>query len=282
MRRRASLAVFAAALAGCAAVLPAGIGGSAAALRKATDAGFQQEIVEAGDFNLLTLQRLAPEASILHVYIEGDGRAFLTRTRPSADPTPRQPVALELALRDPAPSVVYLARPCQYLPSERRHGCSSQYWTTARYADPIVCAMNHAIDTVVKRAGASAVGLVGYSGGGTVAALIAARRNDVAWLVTVAANLDHAAWTGAHGVTPLAGSLNPVDFAERLRDLPQLHLRGGRDGIVPASVTESYLAKLGHPPAARVETYADFDHDCCWPEIWPRPLSRLPSAAADR
>lgn len=47
---------------------------------------------------------------MLRVYIEGDRHAWLSRTRLCADPTPHNPVALKLALADPAPGpLLYLA-----------------------------------------------------------------------------------------------------------------------------------------------------------------------------
>ena len=51
---------------------------------------------------------------MVNIYIEGDGRAWLNKNRPSLDPTPKNSLALKLAEIDPAPNVIYLARPCQY------------------------------------------------------------------------------------------------------------------------------------------------------------------------
>ncbi len=49
---------------------------------------------------------------------------------------------------------------------------------------------------------------------------MAARRSDVELLVTVTANLDTGMWTEHHDVTPLTGSLNPVNYAGALRAVP--------------------------------------------------------------
>lgn len=230
--------------------------------------GFVRSVVSAGAFELTTLERRRTDSERLVVYIEGDGRAYRTRRRASSDPTPRRPVSLELARRDPSPWVLWIGRPCQYLDGAALARCDRRFWTTHRYAAAVVEAIDAVIDRAVER-GARRLGLVGWSGGGTVAALVAARRDDVAWLVTVAANLDHSAWTRLHGVAPLVGSLNPVDAADRLRALPQLHLAGEDDEIVPPAVVRSYLAALGEVPHARLEVIEGFDHHCCWPERWP-------------
>jgi hypothetical protein len=50
---------------------------------------------------------------MLTVYIEGDGFAWLSRSQASYDPSPLNPVGLELALRHPLGESAYLARTCQ-------------------------------------------------------------------------------------------------------------------------------------------------------------------------
>jgi len=273
-------ALAVAALAAC-----AGLAGDArdAAFARARDAGFNVSRVPAGPFSLVTFHRGLGSSPTLAVYLEGDGRAWITRRRLSPDPTPRNPVALELALRDPWPSVLYIARPCQFLEaSPVAEGCGPRYWSSHRYADTVVAAVDAALERTIESvpewqaAGERPrIGLVGYSGGGTLAALVAARRHDVEWLVTVAANLDHAAWTRLHRLAPLEGSLNPVDFVARLRRLPQLHLVGERDENVPSAILEAYLERLGPAPAARAAVVPGFDHGCCWQRLWPKPLERL-------
>jgi pimeloyl-ACP methyl ester carboxylesterase len=237
-------------------------------MHRAEAAGFARAFVDTGGFRILTYSRLGNPAATIHVYVEGDGRAFLSRSRPSPDPTPRNPLALELALLDPAPSVLYIARPCQFLDANALASCQPRYWTTARYSEAVVEATDAVIDRV--RQGANGrIGLIGHSGGGAIAALLAARRTDVDWLITVAGNLDHATWTRHHRVTPLTESLNPVDYAAALRPIRQLHLAGGEDTVVPAAIIESYLARLGNPETAKLGIYPDYGHDCCWQEIWP-------------
>lgn len=211
----------------------------------------------------------------LTVYIEGDGLAWLTRSQASDDPTPRNPVGLQMALRHREGGVAYLARPCQYVAGKDARGCAVTYWTNRRFAPEIIEATNSAIDQLKQDFGANKLVLIGYSGGGAVAALVAARRQDVVQLVTVAGNLDHLAWTTLHRVPPLNGSLNPVDDWEVLQAIPQLHFVGGNDANVSVQVTNSYLARfplkprfpLKHRPAMQV--IQGFDHTCCWVEQWP-------------
>ena len=77
-------------------------------------AGFVKTLVTAEPFLLTAYHRIAEPGEALTVYIEGDGQAWLSRSRLATDPTPTDPVALRLAALDPSPNVVYLARPCHY------------------------------------------------------------------------------------------------------------------------------------------------------------------------
>ncbi len=121
------------------------------------------------------------------------------------------------------------------------------------------------------------IALFGYSGGGAIAALVAARRDDVGSLVTVAGNLDHVAWTSLHKVSPLHGSLNPAAAATSLRNLPQVHFVGGDDAIVPPSIAESYRARIPESERVAIEVIAGYGHRCCWENDWPDLLCRQTS-----
>ncbi len=259
-----------------------------AAFARAQDATFTVSQLKVGDFELVTFHRGLSGADSLVIYIEGDGRVARTLTRPSKDPTPRNPVGLKLALADPSDAVLYIARPCQYLDEEQLSGCSPRYWLLSRYAEEVVAATNQVIDWALESADRPGIpmGLVGYSGGGAVAALVAARRHDVSWLVTIAGNLDHKKWTEIHDLTPLLDSfnprigpkwtsLNPPDYATELQEIPQLHLVGEEDTNIPPSVAESYARAFADRTRIEIEVVPKTDHHCCWEKTWPAPLCRF-------
>ena len=56
------------------------------------------------------VENLRRDIASLHIYIGGDGRAFLNRNSVSQDPTPSEHLALQLALDDASPSG-FLSRP---------------------------------------------------------------------------------------------------------------------------------------------------------------------------
>jgi pimeloyl-ACP methyl ester carboxylesterase len=186
----------------------------------------------------------------------------------SDDPTPVDPVALRLAAADRSDAaVVYLGRPCQYRPASAPL-CSARFWTTERFADAVVDAMDRRLDALVpEQSEGRHLALVGYSGGGVVAALLAARRDDVALLVTLAAPLDVEHWTRTTRTSPLAGSLTPMDAVEALAHTPQLHFVGELDRVVPREATERLVARLPSGAPARVVVVQGIDHGG-WPARW--------------
>jgi pimeloyl-ACP methyl ester carboxylesterase len=248
-------------LAGCAATKPAPPD-RAALIAEAAARGFTRLSVGAPDLPLAAWLRATPGASMLTVYIEGDGAAWPRRDRPPDDPTPSRPVAFGLAVADGAPAVAYLARPCQY---DRPPSCRVADWTTDRFSAGAVSRIGASLDDLRARSGTASLTLVGYSGGAFPAARLAATRDDVAALVTVAGVLDPAAWTRHHGVSPLPALDH--DTAAALAGVPQRHLIGAEDTLVPPDLARAVLARLGRPETARI--VPGFDHACCWVAAWP-------------
>lgn len=236
-------------------------------LTEAESSGFQQQVLSAGDFRLTSLNRFSKSTSNLHVYLEGDGHAWSSFTKVSPDPTPHQPLALQLAMRDPHSLVSYLARPCQYSLKQDQH-CAPKYWTFHRFAPEVVTSLSIAIDQLKQQSGAKQVTLIGYSGGGGLCALIAAKRNDVAALMTVAGDLDHKALSDFHHTTPQPESLNPINIATQLSALPQIHYSGEQDVIVPPFIAASFIAKQGKFNCAKQIVLKKVGHHKGWVDAW--------------
>ncbi len=241
----------------------------ALAPRLTRTSGWSFETLTGGSFAMAAAVAPLRASPTLVVYLEGDGFAYVTRSRPASDPTPLDPTALRLALAHPDQGVnlAWLGRPCQYVMSPE---CRAAYWTDRRYAPEIVDGISAAIDQLKARSHATRLVLVGYSGGGAIAALLAARRGDVARLVTVAGDLDLGYWTARQKLTPLSGSLDPADFAPALAGVPQVHFAGGKDEVVGTDVARAYLARLPASAPARLIEVPAFSHSCCWVRDWPQ------------
>lgn len=238
-------------------------------------AHLQRETFATRDFVLTGFVRITRPDAPLDLYIEGDGYAWVTAFEPSLDPSPRQAMGLELAAADPAPNVAYLARPCQFTPMDLDPRCAVPYWTDKRYAPEVIASMNDAVDRLVARVPGQPVNLIGYSGGGAVAVLIAARRHDVATLRTVAGNLDSEYVNRIHHVSPMPASLDPIDDARRVGAIAQIHFSGADDEVVPTRVARRFANRAGHA-CARVDVVPDMTHDGDWPHAWPALLAVEP------
>lgn len=223
--------------------------------------------LDVGDF---TLQAYVPPDwktdRHLTIYIEGDGMAWLDG-KPSTDPTPRDPLALQLALAHESGNAAYLARPCQF-PTAPARPCAQRYWADARFAPEVIAATTHAIDRLKALSGASELVLTGYSGGGAVAVLVAAQRSDVTRIITVAGNLDIDAWTRLHGLPPLRDSVNPMDLRDQIATIPQVHFVGAQDRIVPTAIAKAFAAGFPEGQAPLIHEMKEFDHRCCWVAHW--------------
>lgn len=214
--------------------------------------------------------RLRDPIQPVTIYLEGDGAAYDGDGRPSQNPTPRRALALALAAQDGAANVIYLARPCQFS-TER---CPVALYTEERFAEAAVSAVNDAVDRL--KAPGQRLHLIGFSGGGAIAALLAERRDDVLSLRTVAGNLSPAAVNRYHGLAPMSRALDPMAAAGRLATLPQVHFIGSRDRIVPATVAEDFIRQQAAGSCARL-VRVDASHEDGWRERWPDLLRQVPA-----
>lgn len=231
--------------------------------------GWERFTIPAGPFVLTAYARpdLDSSATRLHIYLHGDGRAFLDATTVARNPSPRNALTAKLASADPVPAL-FLTRPC-YFGTHSAPGCSSRYWTVERYAPTVINAVAVALERIRERYPDAELTVIGYSGGGVVGLLAAQESTAVSSVVTIAAPLDTAYWTELHGYTPLASGSNPADLAAWRPELRQWHLVGEKDLNVPPSVARSFMAKTHMPVSqADLREIPGFDHRCCWVDAW--------------
>lgn len=238
----------------------------------AREHGFRASLVKGQDFSHREYFREGT-GDILHVYIEGDGRPFVSRTLVARDPTPFNTPMLELMAMDSAPSL-YVGRPCYFQTQDP--ACSPLLWTHRRYAPEVVRSMNAVIDQHTESY--RQVALFGHSGGGTLAMLLARRRQDVAAVVTLAGNLDIDAWTRYHDYTPLEGSTNPATQPALAASVTQLHLVGEEDKNIRPDMLQPTVERQ---PNAELRVIDSVDHSCCWVRYWPALLAELSELPAE-
>ncbi len=230
--------------------------------RIASPSWMQKRQIAAGSFNLTAFERMHERAYPANIYIAGDGTAVLetpeTLAKPVTNPTPKNPVALHLASKDKAENLAYIARPCQYSPMPTpEEACPAELWTDGRYSPQVTGALNAAIDNIKNRYDITTVNLIGYSGGATLAALLASQRKDVMSLRTVNGKFD-------------MGALNTSIPA--LRNMPQHHFIGGNDTIAGMNAFTPYMAALGETRCSDYTIIASATHDTGFVDPWPELL----------
>lgn len=241
----------------------------------ASSNGFKAKHIQTAPFNLATYQKITRPGADVNIYIEGDGRAWIAKSMLSRDPSPQASTVMQLAALDPSPNVVYLARPCQYSPQDLKTVCKPKYWSQARYSPTVVQAINVAINKIKLQSKSKRVNLIGYSGGGTLAVLVAAKRKDIASIRTIAGNLDLRTMDKIHRTTPLAESIDPMSVAASVKHIPQLHFCGAKDKVVPPIIAMNFMHAAQLNPK-QVIIVKDASHDHNWNKHWPELLKYVP------
>lgn len=234
-----------------------------------TPADYKEQIIFTKSFQIYSLQKLTAQNLPVVFYIEGDGKSWITEHQLSTDPTPVSTLVRGLAFKDTRPNIVYLARPCQYIgtfdsPCKTRD--FGEYWSEKRFAPEVIASMNDAINQVKNKMQARKIILISYSGGGAVAALLAAQRTDIAQLITIAGNLDIQLHSRIHGVSALTGSLNPLDYASQIH-VSQIHYIGGKDDNVPIDITKSFISALPKDTDVKIIPVSNATHQDGWDNI---------------
>ena len=184
-------------------------------------------------YSVATIQKITDKTAPVHIYIEGDGRAFNGRGRATSNPTPHSHFMRDLATADNSPNVVYIARPCQFVMDDK---CNTTDWTDGRFSQTMVDSVAVAIKTIAKT---RPVILVGYSGGAMISGLVIQNHTDInaiQW-ITVAGVLNHSDWTKHFGDTPLTYSLN----LNTLPHISQVHYVAEHDKIVPNTLSKRWI-----------------------------------------
>ncbi len=229
--------------------------------------GLEPVIRHAGSFQLQSFHHPATGGKQLHVYLEGDGRPWERGLVPASEPTTRNSVVLPLMQMDTAPTL-YLGRPC-YNGHAQDSGCNPLLWTDQRYSEQVVHSMAAALQMFCQQHAYQQLVLIGHSGGGALAMLLAARLPQTLAVVTLAGNYNIDVWTDLHGYQRLRGSLNPA--MQPNSGIREWHILAVHDTNIPPSL---FQAALSQRQNATVEII-DADHSHGWQQFWPLLLTRL-------
>src|SRR4029453_16899995 len=92
---------------------------------RATARGLRAEVVAGASFQHLVLSSPERSGRTLAIYFDGDCSPYVVGY-PAVDPTPRDPLVLDLMTLDPEPAV-YVGRPCYHGLGDRA-SCAAALW----------------------------------------------------------------------------------------------------------------------------------------------------------
>lgn len=247
----------------------------------ATNSGFIRQIVAGTDFSHLVYinEKGITEKGVAgkrtknptwHIYIEGDGVPWIRQNIVATDPTPLKPLMLSLMTQDSRPAI-YLGRPC-YNGMNKDPSCNPWLWTYGRYSRQVVESMRTVLNTLVRENAIDSMTLIGHSGGGTLAMLLAEKVPQVRKVVTLGGNLDIEAWTSKHGFTTLQDSLNPARRAPLPRQIKQLHFVGADDKNVPQEMLKAAVKQQRN---ADIFVLDEITHKRGWNSYWTEILKKI-------
>lgn len=206
--------------------------------------GWTEKTVETKYLSFQVWEKEITPGEPLRIYIEGDG-----------DPTPRRPIALELAERDPNRNVIYVSRPCQYVWCDECKNAA--LWREERFHNEILMEMKELILYLGQKYQTPSIDLIGYDGGGTIALLLATKL-PVNRVVTVGGIIDTQNYAAEHNIK--INGQNPMTMPERLAQVAQVHYIGEKDTEVSRRMTERFVARLTDPKSVVVKIVPDATH----------------------
>mgnify|MGYP000079568468 CR=1 FL=1 len=225
------------------------------------DAGQHYQVVSSDNFkHLLAINSHYAENKPIIVFIEGDGLPWQDHNKISFEPTPDKPLLLEWFLESDLPAL-YLGRPCYFKLNDQQ--CSPYWYTHGRYSEPVVDSM---VQVLKENAKENNFILVGHSGGGSLAVLMAEKLDGVETVLTIAGNLQVNNWSEYHHYSTLHGSMDPTLRPILPSDIKQIHLYSPFDQIISAEWIKAYSKKQLNVELIELPVYG---HNYAWKEFYP-------------
>lgn len=235
--------------------------------------GLKKTYYNTSKFKVFTLSKITDKNLPIHVYLEGDGRAFIEKNIPSTNPTPHNFLMLNLASQDKYPNILYIARPCQFVEDDK--SCTEKYWTYERFSNDIIFSINDVLDNFPNQK----LELIGYSGGGGIAIYLTTIRNNIDSIRTIAGNIHHQAFNNYHKVPQFINSPNLKTAIFSAQNIPQIHFIGSDDEIVPKTIAQEYQKNQQNTACTKLMVVPNATHTDGWEESWLNLLSIKPACS---
>ncbi len=206
------------------------------------------------------------------IYLEGDGLVINKYGEVAMNSTPTDPIALRLACADDRKlTKIVIHRPYHYI---KDPNANSRYWTTARYAPEVIKSIAETIKNCQQQFSFSTMELVAYSGGASVALLLAPHLQNLQRITSFAGNLDHKDWTSYHNTNPLFESLDPLENKKILGEISQIHFLGTNDANTTVDLGLKYKQNINSDRVV-ITPIDGFEHDSDWPSVWKKQIVKM-------
>jgi hypothetical protein len=233
------------------------------AIAIAFESGLMPKIYKTKNFSIFTLKKITDPKKNLRVYIESDGKAFVTKRSPSLNPTPTSYFLINLIGEDDSSNILYVARPCQYQVSNQGFCSTNKYWTTNRFAPEVIQNMNE----ILANFSDYKIEIIGYSGGGQIAKHLTLLNKNIINLRTIAGNIDQEEFAKIHNVPQLNDDWSEADLS-RISKVAQIHFVGDDDEVVPIIIAQKYLQKLTNKNCSKITQVKKVSHLEGWKVRW--------------
>jgi len=199
------------------------------------------------------------QLNLIDDWANDGGLPWLAQNKIARDPSSnhKQTFALWQAEENAA---YLISRPCYF--GDDSASCHPGLWANARYSAEVVNSLASVIRSLHARHVNSDIRIVGYSGGGVLAVLLAEKLLEVVEVVTYASPLGINKWAHLHGFSKLDKSINPLDVQLR-PSLKQRHFIGKKDRNVPYEINKELYRRQGVEPII----VDGFTHDSNWPSL---------------
>ena len=214
-----------------------------------TPDGFEMREAQTEHFTIPVWEKAPLQSNkTIRFYISGNG-----------NPTPKEPVALNLAEKDSFRNIVVLSRPCQYADSKL---CSnSAIDGVGQYSPEIIKELEEIVVYYIQKYKSPNIEFVAYDGGAPIAFSLASQIGRVQKIVTIAGILDLDAYVNKNNLPAFQNAQNPIKMTNRVTQIPQIHFVGGKDEITTRGMAERFVSKLKDPLSAVVKVAPNMGHD---------------------
>ena len=68
-------------------------------------------------------------------------------------------------------------------------------------------------------------------------------------------------------------SLNPIDYAKKVSHIPQLHLSGKKDTVIPTFIANKFVQKASNSCVTQ-QIFKNNSHNKGWDKVWENVLNQ--------